>query len=632
MTPPRIKSLAIKNLRSIGDPGVKISLPAEGTLVLLGENNAGKSNITRGLDILFGESWPGSRRLDEHDFHARDSDGIAVEVTAVVSGFICSYCQRGEIEQFKWTYDPQSPAQDGNPVTYRLRCNNPYCDKTYVSNQVRSSLSAAVLDADRRLDYQLSYASKFTMLSKLMHRFHERLLNNAERKDKLTSIFGDLQKKFSEVPEFAAFKQLLADTADDFGQNLPYRLEIDFSAYDPSNFFRSLRVHPTLSGEVRSFDELGTGQSQVLALAFAYAYARAYGRSEGTILVIDEPEANLHPLAQQWLATRLNNLAAPGLQVVVTTHSPHFVDLSKPENLVMVSKAEDGATRVIQRTLPELRSELVKRGSDPTRTQTSSIGPFYAAGATTEIVSGLFSRRCVLVEGPTEALVLPELLRSRGLDVLKEGIAVVSVEGIGNIAKWHRLYTALGIKTFCVFDTDSDKPQGKEAKKLSRQRGDIAAALGLEGDPAQTVTPGSTSLVVDECYAMMNPNFEGAISALFGDTWLSLYDEATESVGESKSLRARYAAQRLKDSDYLGTPAEHLDALIDRILRKPKDETPSGEWSQWDGRGSSPAATDPGTWPTSGRPEQGPSWSSPAPNWGMPQQGSSEKGTPPSSP
>jgi predicted ATPase len=78
----------------------------------------------------------------------------------------------------------------------------------------------------------------------------------------------------------------------------------------------------------------------VLALAFACAYAMAYGRSEGTVLVIDEPEANLHPLAQQWLASRLKRLAAPGLEVVVTTHSPHFVDLARPENLVLVSKAE----------------------------------------------------------------------------------------------------------------------------------------------------------------------------------------------------------------------------------------------------------------------------------------------------
>lgn len=42
------------------------------------------------------------------------------------------------------------------------------------------------------------------MLSKLMHRFHERLL--------------------------AGFKRLLAETATGFGQNLPYRLDADFSA------------------------------------------------------------------------------------------------------------------------------------------------------------------------------------------------------------------------------------------------------------------------------------------------------------------------------------------------------------------------------------------------------------------
>lgn len=117
------------------------------------------------------------------------------------------------------------------------------------------------------------------------------------------------------------------------------------------------------------------------------------------------------------------------------------------------------------------------RGADPVRTQPDTIGPFYAAGATTEIISGLFARRCVLVEGPTEALALPELLKARGFDVLKEGVAVVSAEVVGNIAKWFRLYTALGIECFCLFDTDSNK-NGREATDLLAKRQDIAAALG----------------------------------------------------------------------------------------------------------------------------------------------------------
>jgi putative ATP-dependent endonuclease of the OLD family len=560
---PRISTLSVRNLRSVGQERVVLRFPEQGSLVLLGENNAGKSNVTSALDILFGDYWPGSRRLEDHDFHGRDSDGIEVEIVAAVSGVPCTYCNRGDVTHFRWSYDAQNPSDGGNPVTYRFTCSNQYCGKSYIKNDMRSALSAAVLDADRRLDYQL-------------HRFHDRLLQDPTRRQQLAEHFMRLLSEFAGVPEFAEFKRLLAETADDFGQNLPYRLDVDFSAYDPSNFFRSLRIHPTLAGEARSFDELGTGQSQILALAFAYSYAMAYGQSDGTILVIDEPEANLHPLAQQWLATRLNRMAAPGLQVVVTTHSPHFVDLTRPENLAMVSKGVEGATRVVQHSRTELRSALLARGADSERTKADTIGPFYAAGATTEIVGGLFARRCVLVEGRTEALALPEMLRARALDVLKEGIAVISTEGIGNIAKWHRLYTVLGIDCFCVFDTDSNK-EGDVAADLLGKRIDISSALGREGDPAASAVVLREPLFVGDGYATLDPDFEGAMQSLFGTTWTKPYEEATASVGASKPLRARYAAQRLQDRDFAGAAGERLDALVRAIRGMPPTEQPGSE-------------------------------------------------------
>lgn len=574
---PRIETLSVRNLRSVGGEKITLQFPESGALVLLGENNAGKSNITRALDILFGDVWPGNKKLDEHDFHGRDSDGLEVEVSAKVSGVPCAYCQVGEASHFKWTYDTQDTAQDGNPVKYRFTCSNRFCGKTWVKSEMRSTLSAAVLDADRRLDYQLSYASKYTMLSKLMHRFHERLLDAPMRKQKLTELFSGLLDEFNGVPEFAEFQRLLADTAEDFGQNLPYRLDVDFSAYDPSNFFRSLRVHPKLSGEVRSFDELGTGQSQVLALAFAYAFAKAYGKSEGTILVIDEPESNLHPLAQQWLASRLNGLVAPGLQVVVTTHSPHFVDLTKPENLVMVSKSGGDATQVVQRSRVELHAALVASGADPVRSSPETIGPFYAAAATSEIVSGLFARRCVLVEGPTEALALPELLRNHDLEVLREGIAVVPVEGIGNIAKWYRLFTSLGIDCFCIFDSDSDK-SGRNATNLLAKRHDISAALGREGDPAAPAVQSGEPVYIGDGYAVLNPNFEGAMHALFGAKWSELDEQAGLSVGESKPLRARYAASGLSFPwDYAGNAGLRMDALAGAVRGAERTEPTSND-------------------------------------------------------
>ena len=114
---PRIERLTVRNLRSVGNSRISIRFPNHGALVLLGENNAGKSNITRTVDILFGDTWPGSRRMEDHDFHGRESDGIAIEVAAGVSGIPCGYCARGEVAHFKWQYDPQDLSEGGNPVT-----------------------------------------------------------------------------------------------------------------------------------------------------------------------------------------------------------------------------------------------------------------------------------------------------------------------------------------------------------------------------------------------------------------------------------------------------------------------------------------------------------------------------------
>src|SRR5262249_22049378 len=147
-------------------------------------------------------------------------------------------------------------------------------------------------------------------------------------------------------------------------KGMTYGLEIDFSAYDPSNFFHSLRAFPHEEGETRTLDELGTGQEQILALAFAHAYAKAF-KGQVLILVIEEPEANLHPLAQDWLARRIRRMAEEdGLQVVITTHSPSFVSLTGLEGLVLVRKPEKW-TEAVQLTARRLAKFCIDNGADP---------------------------------------------------------------------------------------------------------------------------------------------------------------------------------------------------------------------------------------------------------------------------
>ncbi|RMH36340.1 MAG: DUF2813 domain-containing protein [Nitrospirae bacterium] len=73
----KIKRVRIENFRSINmldfEPGPYC--------VLIGENNSGKSNILRALNLALGEIWPSERSFSEEDFHNQDkSKDIVIQV------------------------------------------------------------------------------------------------------------------------------------------------------------------------------------------------------------------------------------------------------------------------------------------------------------------------------------------------------------------------------------------------------------------------------------------------------------------------------------------------------------------------------------------------------------------------
>lgn len=546
----RVSALRVRNYRSIREQLV-VKFPSSGPLVLVGENNAGKSNIVRGLELLLGESWPGNREPEDHEFFGRETDGDPIELEASVEGV-----DKGgnPVHSFGWRY----PNGDDRP--YFMNVGG--IENGFVSNAIREQCFCIVLSADRRLSYQLSYASQWTLLSKVMKGFHRSLTSDQHRVETLKQAFQDVQAEFLTVPEFSEFAQSLSDHVKVMSSTLAYELQIDFSAYDPSNFFHALRVLPAQNGEPRSFDELGTGQQQVLALAFAYAYATAFHGQQGDIvLVVEEPEAHMHPLAQRWLASHIRQLTAEGLQVVITTHSPAFLDILNLEGTVLVRKIED-ATVARQLSKTELAQFCGDHAAE--KATADNILEFYAVAATEEILSGFFAKKVFLVEGPTESLALPTYLRRLGLDTAKEGIAVISTQGVGSLAKWWRLFTAYEIPTYVAFDNDEgdDKDGGKRTELLT--------TLGVD----QANIPGlltATGLTVEAGFAVFGKDFETSLREAFGEAYQALESEARElfslPAGSAKPLKARYVAERIAipdvspAADALGQLRDALEAL-----------------------------------------------------------------------
>ncbi|MFA7248630.1 MAG: AAA family ATPase [Dehalococcoidia bacterium] len=518
-----VKYLRVENYRSIGTR-ISIRFPNKMPLVLVGQNNAGKTNVSRALDLVLGESWAGSHEPDDHEFHNRDKQRLPVRIALDVDDV---WRDGQPVGQISWQFN-------GDKAQYEAVLANGV--PRYMSNEIREQCVCVYVGADRRLSYQLSYVSRFTFLSKLMRKFHGGLISDEARVKRLQEKFAEVKAIFDEVGAFTDFSSRLKAQLDEFSSAMEYGLDIDFSAYDPSNYFHALKMQPTQGGAVRTFDELGTGQEQLLAFSFVQAYAEAFHGEGGLLLLVEEPEAHLHPLAQQWLATRVRGLSEAGVQVVITTHSPAFVDLLGLDGLVVVSKPE-GETRVKQVSAAQLARHCTDLGA--ANCTTENVLPFYAAAATPEILEGLFARRVILVEGATEAMALPILLSRVGFDPAQSGIAIVAVHGVSNMPKWYRFFTAYGIPTFAIFDSDRT-PDADEPEKYA----DIFSVLGMQAPAAA-----AARFVVGRRGAMLEPDFEQGMRTLFGPAYGALEKAATDqglSGRGSKPLVARFVAEHLE--------------------------------------------------------------------------------------
>ena len=446
----RILEFGIKHFRSIEN--ILLKFPTNKPLVLFGPNNAGKTNILTALNIALGESFPTYREMDESDYFFRDKDKYS-EIS-----FYCCFdgayysSKRASSDIIYITFNHDNGLSKENLI------HDGQYNKLYLSSENRSQCQAIYLDAIRNINNSFSYSSKYTLLSKFSTQIHKSL--KQDKKEELNSLFDKIKELFNDSDEFKSFFDRFRSSVTETVKGFVHTLDVDFSGYDPNNYTKSLKIVGKEGPFVRSFEELGTGEQQTLLMAFVKAYMETFN-NESFILIIEEPEAHLHPIAQRWLKKYIYHMCESGIQVIISTHSPEFIDASNLEGLVKVYKEHD-ITKVKQLSAEELCRHCVTLGAPSEKINSSNIMPFYSSCLVSDQLQGLFAQIIILVEGDTESFSLPIYFERAGFNLESNGIEIIKCQGKNNILKYYRFFTAYGYRCFCLFDADEGTSGNKK--------------------------------------------------------------------------------------------------------------------------------------------------------------------------
>lgn len=192
----------------------------------------------------------------------------------------------------------------------------------------------------------------------------------------------------------------------------------------------------------------------------------------GYLLLIDEPENALHPMAARAAQRHLYELAKhPDWQVIMTTHSPHFVNPFEDHTTIvrLERESEDDDAPIAPKTYRSDEIEFEFKDDDKQRLQAlQHIDPSFS-----EVFFGSYP---VLVEGDTEHAAFMSSIIERGHALMDE-VTVIRARGKAILVPLIKVMTHFKIDFGIVHDVDPPYKSNGHRNGMWTENGKIREAV-----------------------------------------------------------------------------------------------------------------------------------------------------------
>lgn len=542
-----LAQVRIRNFRNLRDVTLELK---QGLNVIVGENNVGKTNLFDAIRVALGATAGAEPvYLSKEDRHRTSAGSYINEPITIALVFkdlsndeqaefldALDYNERNPADstatiQYEWTYQDLR-----DRWSFRRWGSSRKEQEGVISEDILQALPVTYLGALRDAERVLAPGRQSRLA---------RLLNATATQGDRTAITDigkkankELQKadlvkraeaKISEILTKAAKTDLLRGTA------------VRATASDFERIIRGLRVllYPEsgASDDEQLFDELssnGLGYNNLIYIATVLAELEATKDAALPILLVEEPEAHLHPHLQTLLASHLANQASR-VQTIVTTHSPTIAAHVEPRQIAVMHRSKHNELKIIRIDacgLDDRQEKQLKRLLDVTR------------------ASMLFAQGIILVEGISETIMIPALASQLGIDLGKSAVSVVPVGGV-DFATIARLFgkSKIGVPLSVLTDADPDiiddtgwrtaEPvRDKMTKKPARSERAQSIHQVFELEPSILVEISELTFEYDLAAAAPGN------SLIMFDAWASLYKTSPQLLSRSDLEKESDASHR----------------------------------------------------------------------------------------